>query len=225
MIQWTPKRAASGAMVEDKLLRHTLADRIFHWVMAGAVLVLLGTAFLPILGLDFPWVTAHWVSGLVLTAAVLFHIVRAFFFQDLKTMWISLEDLRNLIELTRWNLHLSPAIPGKPGKYSLAQKLIHHVMTLVVLLVVVTGLLMLVKIDTPWWERNPYLLEESSWGFIYVVHDLTAMCLITLVMVHIYFSVRPEKLFFLRSMLLGWITRKEYLEHHDPRRWKISDKV
>ena len=84
---------------------------------------------------------------------------------------------------------------------------------------------MLAKIDTPWWERNPYLLEESSWGFIYVVHDLTAMCLITLVMVHIYFSVRPEKLFFLRSMLLGWITRKEYLEHHDPQRWKVSDKV
>mgnify|MGYP001482377788 FL=1 len=211
--------------MEDKLLRHTLADRVFHWAMAGAVLVLLGTGFLPILGLDFPWVTAHWISGLILTAAVLFHIVRALFFQDLKTMWISLEDLRNLIELTRWNLHLSPAIPGKPGKYSLAQKLIHHVMTLVVLLVVATGLLMLVKIDTPWWERNPYLLEESSWGFIYVVHDLTAMCLITLVMVHIYFSVRSEKLFFLRSMLLGWITRKEYLEHHDPRRWKISDKV
>ena len=211
--------------MEDKLLRHTLADRIFHWAMAGAVLVLLGTAFFPILGLDFPWVTAHWISGLILTAAVLFHIVRALFFQDLKTMWISLEDLRNLIELTRWNLRLSPAIPGKSGKYSLAQKLIHHVMTLIVLLVVVTGLFMLVKIDTPWWERNPYLLEESSWGFIYVVHDLTAMCLITLVMVHIYFSVRPEKLFFLRSMLLGWITRKEYLEHHDPRRWKVSDKV
>ncbi|SVA96029.1 uncharacterized protein METZ01_LOCUS148883, partial [marine metagenome] len=225
VIQWTPKRVASGAMVGDKLLRHTLADRIFHWVMAGAVFVLLGTAFFPILGLDFPWVTAHWVSGLVLTAAVLFHIVRAFFFQDLKTMWISLEDLRNLIELIRWNFRLSPAIPGKSGKYSLAQKLIHHVMTLIVLLVVVTGLFMLVKIDTPWWERNPYLLEESSWGFIYVVHDLTAMCLITLVMVHIYFSVRPEKLFFLRSMLLGWITRKEYLEHHDPRRWKVSDKV
>ena len=211
--------------MEEKLLRHTLADRIFHWVMAGAVLVLLGTAFFPILGLDFPWVAAHWISGLVLTAAVLFHMVRALFFQDLRTMWISLEDLRNLIDLTRWNFRLSSAIPGKPGKYSLAQKLIHHVMTLIVLLVVVTGLIMLVKIDTPWWERNPYLFEESSWGFIYVVHDFTAMCLITLVMVHVYFSVRPEKLFFLRSMLLGWITRKEYLEHHDPQRWKISDKV
>lgn len=225
MIQRTPKRVASGTIVGDKLLRHVLADRIFHWVMASTVFVLLGTAFFPILGLDFPWVTAHWISGLVLTAAVFFHMVRALFFQDLRTMWIGLEDLRNLIELIRWNLRLSPTIPGKPGKYSLAQKIIHHVMTLIILLVVMTGLLMLVKIDTPWWERNPYLLEESSWGFIYVVHDLTAMCLITLVMVHIYFSVRPEKLFFLRSMLLGWITRKEYLEHHDSRRWKISDKV
>ncbi|MGE4657383.1 MAG: cytochrome b/b6 domain-containing protein [Gammaproteobacteria bacterium] len=207
----------------DKLLRHALIDRIFHWVMAGSVLVLLGTAFFPILGLDFPWVTAHWISGLVLTGAVLFHMVRAFFWQDLKTMWIGLDDLRNLAALIRWNFRLSSTPPGKPGKYSLAQKLIHHVMTLVVLLVVVTGIFMLAKIDIPWLERNPYLFEESTWGVIYVVHDLTAMCLITLVMVHIYFAARPEKLLFMRSMLLGWITRREYLDHHDPQRWKVSD--
>ena len=39
-----------------RVLRHALADRIFHWVTAAAVLTLLGTAFLPILGLSFSWV-------------------------------------------------------------------------------------------------------------------------------------------------------------------------
>src|SRR5574341_59747 len=32
----------------EKILRHTLASRLFHWVMAVSVLTLLFTAFLPI---------------------------------------------------------------------------------------------------------------------------------------------------------------------------------
>ena len=61
------RRATAGRVV-----RHALADRLFHWVGALCVLVLLGTAFLPIIGLKFGWVTIHWVTGLVLMAAVLF---------------------------------------------------------------------------------------------------------------------------------------------------------
>ena len=61
------------------IIRHTLTDRLFHWSMALCVLVLLATAFLPIIGIKFKWVTIHWVSGLILTAVVLFHIGRIFF--------------------------------------------------------------------------------------------------------------------------------------------------
>ena len=49
---------------------HALPDRLFHWLSAACVLTLLGTAFLPILGLPFGWVTVHWVTGVVLIAAV-----------------------------------------------------------------------------------------------------------------------------------------------------------
>src|SRR5262249_12437184 len=71
-----------------KVLRHALADRVFHWLTAASVLTLLGTAFLPILGFKFDWVTAHWIAGLVLIGAVLFHLVRSLVWQNWRTVMI-----------------------------------------------------------------------------------------------------------------------------------------
>src|SRR5262245_9341141 len=55
-----------------KIERHNLTARLFHWVMAAAMFVLLFTAFLPVVGYRFPWVTWHWIAGLVLTGSILF---------------------------------------------------------------------------------------------------------------------------------------------------------
>jgi cytochrome b subunit of formate dehydrogenase len=92
---------------------------------------------------------------------------------------------------------------------------------IVVLAAIATGGLMMVKIDTPWWERNPFWLTGAQWGIVYVVHGLAALCLVTMVIVHIYFALRPEKLHFTRSMILGWITSAEYRAHHDTNRWQV----
>lgn len=212
------RKVASG-----RIVRHALADRIFHWVTAASVLVLLGTAFLPIVGVEFGWVTIHWITGVVLTVAVLFHVVRASFWQPLRVVWIGRADLRDAAAIVRRTFGGRDAAPApKPGKYSFAQKVIHHAFAVVVLTTVVTGLLMLLRIDTPWWERNPYVLSDETWGIIYVLHGLGALFLITMVMTHIYFALRPEKLLFTRSMILGWITREEFAEHHDPNRWQVD---
>ena len=77
----------------QKLVRHAFIDRLFHWGTALAVLILLGTAFLPILGWNFAWVATHWVTGVVLTLLIVFHTVRAMFWQNLRSMWISLDDI------------------------------------------------------------------------------------------------------------------------------------
>ena len=207
----------------EKLTRHALPDRLLHWGMAVSTLILLGTAFFPILGWEFPWVNIHWITGMVLTALVIVHAVRASFWKDLGSMWIGMEDLKSAIDLARWSLRVSSTPPGLAGKYSLAQKAIHHLFTLVVGITIVTGCLMLLKIDTPWWERNPYWLEENTWGVIYVLHDLAALLLITMVMAHVYFALRPEKLHFTRSMILGWITRPEYEKYHDQARWRVDE--
>src|SRR5271154_1915196 len=96
---------AAGGRVE----RHKLVDRIYHWVMAVSILTLMVTAFLPILGWKFEWLAIHWITGLVLTLLVAFHIIRSLFFQKIMNM---VPDGKDVIEPL-----------ARPGKYSIAQKL------------------------------------------------------------------------------------------------------
>jgi cytochrome b subunit of formate dehydrogenase len=220
----TPRDSNAGgnpaAGTTGVVIRHALPDRLFHWLSAACVLTLLGTAFLPILGVEFGWVTIHWVTGLVLIAAVLFHLVRVLMRGTLAAMWVGGADVRDALAIVRATL-TRRAAELRLGKYSVAQKLIHHAFAVVVLTTLVTGGVMLARIDTPWWQRNPYLLADATWGLIYVLHGLAALLLVTMVMMHVYFALRPEKLKFTRAMIRGWITRREFDEHHDPNRWQV----
>ena len=78
---------------------------------------------------------------------------------------------------------------------------------------------MMAKVDTPWWNRNPYILADDTWGVIYVAHDAGSIALIALIMTHLYFAARPEKRWLTLAMLRGWISRERYLEHYDESRW------
>jgi cytochrome b subunit of formate dehydrogenase len=200
----TPASTVSG-----RVQRHKFIDRVYHWLMAAAMLILLVTAFLPILGIKFEWVGIHWVTGLVLTVIVLFHIIRACFFQNFWAMMIDSTDLK--------------APLAKPGKYDLAQKLYHLAISILILSAIVTGLLMWRKVDTPFWQRDPYWLSTESWGIVYAIHGVAGMALVTMIIIHVYFALRPDEWHLTRSMLKGWITAKEYQDHHDPKRWQPKD--
>jgi len=203
----------------EKIVRHKLLDRMYHWTMAISVFVLLGTAFLPLVGLKFPWVTIHWIAGVILAAIVFIHIVRALIWQDRASMYIGLRDLKRAVQSTKWVLRSRKEQPDLPGKYPLLQKLYHHGVAALILTLVVSGGLMLAKIDTPLWQRNPYFLSSKTWGWVYVAHDIAAMAVLAMILIHIYFAIRPEKLWITRSMILGWITHKEAAGHHDPDLW------
>ncbi len=189
------------------ITRHAPIDRVFHWVTALAVLLLLASAFLPILGLKFSWVPLHWITGVVLTVAVLFHTVRSTFFRRLRCMLI-------------WPRHLREFAQGrKAAKYTLPQKLMHAVLGFAVLVATVTGVIMLAKVDTPFWKRDPYLLDASTWGIVYVLHGASSLLILMLSMWHIYFSLLPEKRAYLRAMIVGLMTRADGALFHDPARW------
>lgn len=206
----------------ERILRHSVASRLFHWAMAVSVLTLLGTAFLPIWGIKFAWVTPHWIAGLVLTAAIIFHIIHASFWKGLSLMWISRQDLLDGWLMVKQIIGATADAPKKPGKNPLENKLFHHVVSIATLATIVTGLMMMVKIDTPWWNRNPYILSDTTWGVIYVMHGVGSVALITLIMAHLYFAVRPDKRWITLSMIFGWISRERYLEHHDQERWPVG---
>ena len=200
-------RTADGVFADerpgaaDRVERHKGVDRLFHWLTAAAVLTLMTTGLLPALGiLKFDWVVIHWSVGVFLILLVLFHIVRSLFWQRLKCMFALSAD-----EVTG----------RKVTKYSVAQKLMHHAMTLMVLGAVITGCLMLMKMDTPLWKRDPYTLSQATWGVIYVIHGAAAVSAITLVFIHVYFAILPEKHMYLRAMIKGWMTREETAEHYE----------
>ena len=206
-----------------KIPRHSLVARLFHWVMAAAMFVLLFTAFLPIVGIQFAWVTWHWIAGLVLTASILFHLIHASFWLDFWSIWVGPKDLPELkAEILR---ELGHDVPGpKPGKYPLGNRLYHLAIVVTGLAVIGTGLVMLPRVRTPFFTRNPYLFSDATWGVTYVLHGVTGVALVGLVIAHVYFAVRPEKWWITKSMLLGWVTRRHYLEHHDPHRWVVASK-
>jgi cytochrome b subunit of formate dehydrogenase len=203
----TRKGEARPSSEGKRVQRHEPVDRIMHWVMAISVLVLLVTGVLPIIGIEFAWLTLHWIAGLVLTAVVLFHILRSVLQKDLMSISISVSDLKEPFDESQ-----------KPGKYSVAQKGMHGAVTIMTLLVIISGLFMFAMIDTPWWDRTNSL-SESALGWMFFVHGLSTLALIALIVFHLYFTLRPEKLFYLRSMIQGWISEDELSANHDPERW------
>ena len=217
----TEEPAAKAAGIPERVPRHSMASRLFHWVMAASMLTLLITGFFPVIGIQFPWVTIHWISGIVLVLAIVYHMVHATFWLDLKSVAVGRADLRDAVRRLKRSLGRPGPAPKRHPKYPLENKLYHHLVSVAALVAMGTGLLMMVRVETPFWTRDPYLLAEGTWGIVYVLHGLSSVGLVGLVMSHVYFAVLPEKRWITRSMILGWIPRKEYQEHHDPERWVV----
>ena len=112
--------------------------------------------------------TWHWMAGLVLTASILFHIIHATFWLDFWSIWVGPKDLPELkAEMLR---ELGHDVPGpEAGQVSARQPPLsprdrrrrprgrsRPALT------------MMVRVRTPLFTRNPYLLGDSTWGFVYV---------------------------------------------------------
>jgi cytochrome b subunit of formate dehydrogenase len=196
-------------MNHTRIIRHKLVDRLFHWFFAISILVLLFSGLLPVFGFNASLIVIHWLTGIVLTVLLLIHIVRSVFWKKLSRMWFSRTD----IDLKR----------NRSGKYSLAQKLMHQFISLLTVAGIITGIVMMIRIDTPLFERDPYWLNAETWGLVYFIHGLVALLFVSTLMLHIYFSLRPESRMYLRSMFKGWITKEEYSQKHDAELWPLQE--
>ena len=221
--QFAPDTSSAIApRIPKHVPRHSLVARLFHWVMAASMFTLLFTAFLPKVGIQFNWVTYHWIAGTVLTISVLFHIVHASFWLDFWSIWPDKTDVQDAWRRVRRFVGLSAPAPRRFAKYPLENKLFHGVIILCGLSVIFTGVFMMSRVRTIFFPRNPYLFGDMTWGLMYVLHGLAGVGLIALVMMHVYFGLRPEKLPITKSMIFGWMDRDFYVEEHDPERWAVK---
>ena len=219
-----PSGGSSVAGLPAQILRHALSERVFHWAMSAAMLVLLITAFAPVMGIQFAWVTIHWIAGLVLTATIVYHIIHATFWQDFWAMWVDKADIKaGMTELSHMVGRNGTEVP-KAAKYPIDHKMFHHGAAVSGLTAIVTGIFMMLRIDTWLGAANPYLLDitDSTWGVVYVVHGISGVALFALIITHIYFAIRPDKWWITKSMIYGFIGKDKYVENFDPSRWVID---
>ena len=220
--QFAPDAASVPAQIPEHVPRHSLTARAFHWIMAASMFTLLFTAFLPRVGVQFDWVTYHWIAGAVLTLSIMFHIIHASFFMDFWSIWPDRIDLRDARRRTLRFMGKPAPPPEKFAKYPLENKLYHGAIVAAGLSVIVTGVFMMFRVRTIFFPRNPYLFSDMTWGMMYVLHGLAGVGLIALIMMHVYFGLRPEKLPITKSMIFGWMDRDFYLQEHDPTRWVVE---
>ena len=81
---------------------------------------------------------------------------------------------------------------------------------------------MFMEMPTPFWERTNDMPEDTL-GLIFLLHGLSTQALVALAATHIYFSLRPEKLFYTRSMISGWISEEEMAANHDTGKWSPKE--
>ena len=214
--------AAVVSNIPERVARHSLAARLFHWIMAAAMLTLLITAFLPKVGVEFGWVTYHWIAGLVLTVSIIYHIIHASFYLDFWSIWPDKADIEDAQRRLKRFMGQDAPPPRRFAKYPLENKMYHGIIVLTGLAAILTGVFMMFRVRTGIFPRNPYLFGDMTWGLMYVLHGLAGVGLIALVMVHIYFAIRPEKFVITKSMVFGSLPKEYYLEHHDPERWVVE---
>jgi cytochrome b subunit of formate dehydrogenase len=178
-----------AAQLPARIPRHSLAARLFHWIMAASMFVLLFTAFLPKVGVRFDWVTYHWIAGTVLTISIIFHIIHASFYLDFWSIWPDRADLEDAWKRFQRFMGKSSALPRKFAKYPLENKLYHGAIIVTGMSVILTGVFMMSRVRTIFFPRNPYLFSDMTWGLMYVLHGLAGVGLITLVIVHVYFAI------------------------------------
>ena len=190
-------------------------------IAAAAMFTLLLSAFLPIVGVKFAWVKWHWMAGLVLTGSIIYHIIHATFFMDFWSIWVGPKDIPEIKAEMMREMGRETNAP-KPAKYPMGNRLYHLAIVVVGLTAAISGIFMMNRVRTVLFSRNPYILADTTWGFTYVLHGLAGVGLVGLVIAHVYFALRPEKFWITKAMIFGRISRRDYLMHHDTRRWQVK---
>jgi formate dehydrogenase subunit gamma len=200
-------RDREDVIVGNEIVRHRRTSRLLHWSVALTFFISLFSG-MPIWSSLFGWM-AYLVGGLEVAriihpyAGVAFFIASVFqFFEWLRDMVLTADEKGSwrpskLLAYMRWEDE--PA----GGKYNPGQKLFFWAVSLGAIGFLVTGIPM-------WFPLSfPRMVREIS----YILHDITFICFLVGITLHIYLGTAAEPGTF-RSMTRGTVTRSWARLHH-----------
>lgn len=226
----------------EEVKRFSVAQRASHWLMAISIFLLMISGFVimnnditvkTFLGLS--WLDVHIWSALVLVGYVVFHVGHVAYKGTWSKMWFGLRDAKDLWVRFKNLIMLEESYP-RQFEYPSAQKLLHWGVTGTTLGLIVTGLVLLRRVNLPpiWSATREFtflgltfdLGVGSAMGLIswsFVLHDFLAVATVALVMGHIYFALRPNEWAITRSMITGTVDVDHYAEKYSPTSWTVGD--
>ncbi len=197
-----------------RIYLHPLPLRIWHWINAGIVIVLIVTGFylrqhgIAALKPHDPVLLWHKYLGFAMIIATVFWLLYIPWSGNLRRHYgIGRKDLKGISAQARYYLYSifsggeNPFTATPDNKYNPLQKIAYDAVMFVFLPVLgVTGLLFL---DIPLVRR--YLLSENLMGLVGAVHVIFSYIVILFFIVHLYLVTLGETVFsHTKAMIYGY---------------------
>lgn len=202
-------RHRENVIVGNEIVRHRRASRLIHWTVALTFFISLFSG-MPIWSPLFGWM-AYLVGGLEVARIIHPYAGVAFFIASIFQFFYWLSDMvltagekgswrpSKLLAYMRWEDE--SAVEG--GKYNPGQKMFFWAVCLGAIGFLVSGI--------PMWFPLSFslIVREIS----YILHDITSICFLIGIVLHIYLGTAAEPGTF-RSMTRGTVTRSWARLHH-----------
>lgn len=206
--------SAPGDVIEAKkpvvlVSRYRGYTRVNHWITAGCMILLLLSGF-AFFHPSLYWLTslfgggqtARWLHPIIGVVLVLS------FFGLFVQMWRLNLPVR---EDAEWSRKIGDVLQGNEenlpelGKYNAGQKMVFWGMSLLILILVVSGVMI-------WEQYFPGLVSIPTRRIALAVHASAAVGAILIFVVHVYAAIWTRGT--IRAMLYGTVTRAWAKQHH-----------
>jgi cytochrome b subunit of formate dehydrogenase len=211
----------SSDVKEEEIQRHTIFQRIYHWLNAVAVISLTISGWMiyqphgifsarPAFD-GFFW--HRWGVGLLLVG-IAFHIVyESFIAKEANPMAVNRREANKILAIFRNFFGLSKSYP-LPTKYHPGQIFFHWAAAGNLFLLILTGFVLW----KPFRDLLPLSFLGLGWNFIYynrIFHGFFSATLAASLIGHFYFALLIKKNWMeTKSMITGRVPAREYLESH-----------
>jgi cytochrome b subunit of formate dehydrogenase len=210
-VDQTPGEALSGEKYE-------LGARLYHWgnFVFLSMLAVSGIAlFVPrsLRPTILSWVLIHEIFAALYGLGLMVHIFAALKRGEAKTMWFEARDGGDLRSIFANFFGRSKDYP-RFGKYDPLQKIYHALLTLLSLVIGVSGLYLFLSAEA----LGNFSHEWMRWQRL--LHDLSAFAFIAIILGHIYFGLIRVNWQALAAMFSGRISAGYFRLRHSAQRWR-----